>query len=203
MKKISIAIVVLVTFVISAACGGSSWSEADKAELKTGLNIGVGMDVLTQKQADCMSSWLQNRYDSLEAANADEENKAAQKDLMSDCDLSSEYFNENEEVEIDEPLVIEREVTTTTTYNNTDAQIESLCNEAISNIETGLGHISDGVTSLPYVDVATANEFISAGIDFVAESLNTVELCADVMPEITVLEEPLEDLRTSMIDAIQ
>lgn len=199
MKKISIAIAAL-TLMVGVACGGgSSWSEADKAELKTGLNIGVEMDVLTRTQADCMSDWMQSRYDSLEAANADgETNKKAQQDLMSKCDLDPKYFNENEvEVEIDEPLVIEREET------KTNAATKSLCNEALATIGTGLDHIASGANSLPYVDVDTANEFISTAIDFVAESLNTVELCTDVMPEISELRDPLVDLRTNLVDAIR
>ncbi len=116
--------------------------------------------------------------------------------------------------EIGEPLVIERETTSTTsapkveepTTTTTDseasidAHMESLCRDGVDQIMSGLPHISGGLSSLLYVDAATAREFLATANEFIDEAIELVDTCVSVTPEIASFRDSLYVVRGSLRD---
>lgn len=120
MKKLAVAMMAGLILISGAACSkGSSWSEADKAQLETGMAAAKALGVLTEKQADCTSDWMQDRYDSWAAAEADDGNVDAAKDLAAKCGIDPKLVDGGRE----EPAV-----TTTTVYTR------SLCSIATEEL---------------------------------------------------------------------
>ncbi len=116
--------------------------------------------------------------------------------------------------EIGAPLTIERETTTTsapkkveapttTTFDDSaavSARIDELCMEGVDQITTGLDAVSEGLPSVPYVDRATAREFLATANELVDESITLMESCVSHDPIYKDYLDSLYDVQASLKD---
>lgn len=190
MKKFAIGIIAGIAMLSGIACGGgSNWSEADKAQLAQQKTLAISLGALTEKQAECYGDWIQNRYDSMAKAMADDGNSEAKKSLNKACKIASTSSDEEEVA------------TTTTTMNSAKAKKISLCSESIDNITDGLDIITDGIGNAVAVGGSTAREFVATAIEFVDTSIESVQLCADLAPtEAATTLDSLMEARVSLTE---
>lgn len=185
MKKFTAVMVVGLIFIAGAACGGgSSWSDADKAQLAQGKTLAITLGVMTEKQAECYGNWIQSHYDSMAQATADESDREAQASLNKACKIAG--------------VTSEKKVTTTTT--NDSVKI-SLCIETMDSVTEGLNVISENIGTAVSSDGATAREFVRTSREFVSTSIEAVQLCAGYAPtEAAIALNWLEKLDESLIN---
>lgn len=92
MKKIA-AVILAAGFAITAACGGSSWSEDDKKELSQALFAAEMLGLFTEAQADCVGDFFMSHY-----SNMDEVSNAPESDadkLAKACGIDFEQLEED------------------------------------------------------------------------------------------------------------
>lgn len=73
--------------------------------------------------------------------------------------------------------------TPTTSTTTDDSALRDICAEGMDLLNEGLTSISEGTSLLPYVDDATAREFLATAKKFVQTSKTTVSLCSSLDPD--------------------
>lgn len=168
MKKFTISMIAVLIFVAGAACGGgSSWSDADKAQLAAANNLATKLGILSQKQVECYSDWIQSHYDSMADANNHEKDSEAQASLKKACNIDANSSGSTK---------VEPTTTTTTTVPAVEAVDAEWCKETLKASVEGIKSYNMSLEA-----GSNVKSDVSYG-HFVSAVNRTIQKCVNVTP---------------------